>query len=80
MSQLPTTLIVLEAPYRIVKTLNDIDEIMGDRVVSVCREMTKKYEQNFFGKLIQVKAKLDKVNIKGEFVIMIAKDGYGLDE
>ena len=80
LSQLPTTLIVLEAPYRIVKTLNDIYEIMGDRVVSVCREMTKKYEQNFFGKLIQVKAKLDKVNIKGEFVIMIAKDGYGLDE
>ena len=32
LSQLPTTLVFFEAPYRVVKTLNDIYNVMGDRI------------------------------------------------
>ena len=53
---------------------------MGDRIVSICREMTKKYEQNFFGPISDVIETIKSVNIKGEFVLIIAKDGYQLDE
>ena len=80
LSQLPTTLVFFEAPYRVVKTLNDIYNVMGDRVVSICREITKRYEENYFGKITEVKASIDMVKIKGEFVIMIAKEGYALGE
>jgi 16S rRNA (cytidine1402-2'-O)-methyltransferase len=79
LAQLPSTVIVFESPYRIIKTLIDIKEIMGNRIISICREMTKKYEQNFFGTISDVIKIIKNVNIKGEFVLIIAKDGYRLD-
>jgi len=80
LSKIPSTVIIFEAPYRIVKTLVDIREIMGERIISVCREMTKRYEQNFFGKISNIINIMEDANIKGEFVLMVAKEGYHLDE
>ncbi len=50
---------------------------MGNRAVSVCKEITKINESNFFGKMEMVIFELEKLSkIKGEYVIVIAKEGY----
>jgi 16S rRNA (cytidine1402-2'-O)-methyltransferase len=64
---------------RIIKTLNDISTLMGDtRIVSVCREITKKFEEVFMGTIGDAIAYFSQKNPKGEFVIIIAKNGYEL--
>ena len=47
LSTLPATIILFESPYRLIKTLMDIEKFMGQRIVSVCREMTKIHEEIF---------------------------------
>ena len=60
-----------------IKTLNDILNIMGDRFVSVCKELSKINESNYYGKVSQVILDFDKMTkVKGEYVIVVAKEGY----
>lgn len=67
------TLIFYESPYRILKTLQQFAEILGnDRRASVSRELTKIYEETIRDSLINlVKIFENKKTIKGEFVIVI---------
>lgn len=67
----PRTLIFYESPYRIQKTLKDMLEILGDRPVSVSREMTKKFEETVRGKLSEVIGHLAGKKILGEWVIVV---------
>ena len=66
------TLIVYEAPHRLVKTLQELYEALGDRPLTVCRELTKKFEEK------QKMTIGDAMNFykanepKGEFVLVIA--------
>jgi len=74
---LPTTVIVYESPHRVLKTLKDIYSYMGDRNISVCREITKMYEEVLFDSVSSVINNFEERNsIKGEFVILISKEGY----
>ena len=41
--------------------------------------MTKIYEQNYFGYINKVLEELESSTIKGEFVIIVARDGYSID-
>lgn len=67
------TSIIYESPYRVVKTLSQLEEIAGpDRVVSVSREISKKFEQTVRGKVSEVKAHFEANEPKGEFVIVIS--------
>jgi len=61
-------IIFYEAPTRIKKTLSLIQEILGDREVFVARELTKKFETVYRGKISEV---VDKIIEKGEFVVII---------
>ena len=69
----PSTMVFYESPKRIVASLRDmIDVYGGDRAVSVCRELTKKFEEVWRGSLLQVQKKIEVCgNIKGEFVIVL---------
>lgn len=79
LSSLEASIVVYESPMRIIKTLNDISTLMGDtRIVSVCREITKKFEEAFMGTIGDAIAYFSQKNPKGEFVIIIAKNGYEL--
>lgn len=79
LSSLEASIVVYESPMRIIKTLNDISTLMGDtRIVSVCREITKKFEESFMGTIGDAIAYFSQKNPKGEFVIIIAKNGYEL--
>jgi 16S rRNA (cytidine1402-2'-O)-methyltransferase len=65
-------LILYEAPTRIVASLGDILETMGDREVVVAREVTKVYEEFLRGRISHVLERLSERKIKGEIVLMLA--------
>jgi 16S rRNA (cytidine1402-2'-O)-methyltransferase len=62
------TIILYESPFRIIKLLNELLEFAGDRNVSVSRELTKKFEQTYRGKISEV---LPNIKEKGEFVVVV---------
>lgn len=63
------TMIFYESPFRIKETIELINEIIGERKISVSREISKKYEEIFRGTPESVLKELD--NPKGEFVIVV---------
>lgn len=64
-----TTLIFYESPHRIIETLNDMLEILGNRNCSISREITKKFEEIYRGSISEIIAEIDV--LKGEFVIVV---------
>ena len=66
------TIIIFESPYRLIKTLEDIKEVIGDREIAICRELTKIYEEIFRGKISEgIEEFLNRKQIKGEFTLVI---------
>ncbi len=65
------TLVFYEAPHRIVKTLNAMLDIFGDRMISISREISKLHESVFVGKISEAIATID---ARGEFVIIVEPD------
>lgn len=65
-------LIFYEAPTRLVASLSDILEIMGDREVVLAREVTKVYEEFLRGPLSHVMESLKERQVKGEIVVILA--------
>jgi 16S rRNA (cytidine1402-2'-O)-methyltransferase len=63
-------IIFYEAPHRILKTMQIIMEVFGDRVVSISREISKRYESVYRGNISNLLPSL--VNIKGEFVVVVS--------
>lgn len=67
------TMIFYESPFRVVKTLEQFAEVFGqERLVSVSRELTKKFEQTVRGTVGEVTAHFRERAPKGEFVIVVA--------
>lgn len=65
------TVIFYESPHRILKLLEQILEVLGDREVSVSRELTKKFEETINGTASEVLSFYKEKTIKGEFVVVI---------
>lgn len=65
------TIIFYESPHRIKETLVEIQQYLGDRRISVSRELTKKFEETLRGNISEIHEILQQRNIKGEFVIVI---------
>ena len=63
--------IVYESPFRLIKLIEDIKIIYGNETqISVCREMTKKFEEIINGTVETVFEKIKNKNIKGELVVI----------
>ena len=66
------TMIFYESPYRLVKALEQFLEYFGpERKVSVSRELSKLFEENFRGTVAEVLAHFQSKTIKGEIVIVL---------
>lgn len=76
-SQKEETVILMEAPYRILKTLDQLLEYCGEeRQVCVCRELTKLHEEHVRGTLKHVVENFrQRTTIKGEIVIVLDSAG-----
>ena len=69
------TLVFYEAPHRIVKTLRDVLEILGDRRAVIARELTKVHEEFLRGPVSDLLATLDQRGVvKGEITLLIGRD------
>ena len=68
------TIVLYESPYRVVKTLEQLAEVMGpDRQVAVCREISKVHEQTVRGTISEALTHFKEHAPKGEFVIIIGQ-------
>ena len=65
------TIILYEGPHRILALLEDMEEVLGNRQISISREMTKIYEETFRGTVNEALDKFMKEQPKGEFVLII---------
>lgn len=66
------TIVVYEAPHRLVKTLKLLLETLGDRRLTVCRELTKKHETVFQTTFSEAVSYYEENEPRGECVLVIA--------
>jgi 16S rRNA (cytidine1402-2'-O)-methyltransferase len=65
------TIVLYESTYRIEKLLNELKEYMPERIVVVCRELTKKFEETWRGTPQELLEELPNKITKGEFVVLV---------
>ena len=65
------SIIIYEAPHRLVRTLEELHEVLGDRSMTLCRELTKKHESVFKSTLGEILAYHRENPPKGECVMII---------
>ncbi len=66
------TIVLYEAPHRLVKTLTALLEALGDRKISLCRELTKIHEDVWSTDLADALSFYEEQEPRGEFVLVIA--------
>jgi 16S rRNA (cytidine1402-2'-O)-methyltransferase len=71
LAPLPWTLVFFESPYRVVKSLTDLREVLGNRRVVLARELTKKFEEFARGDLDGLLKMLENRVVKGEITLVI---------
>ena len=65
------TMIVYEAPHHLVKTLEELFEVLGDRKITVCRELTKRYEEKTLTTISECLNYYKENEPRGEYVLVI---------
>lgn len=65
------TIILYEAPHRLIKTLNELLEALGNRKMTLCRELTKKHETAFASSIQDILKFYETQEPKGECVLVI---------
>lgn len=65
------TIIIYEAPHRLVRTLKELRETLGNRQLTLCRELTKKYEEADKTTIDQAIEKYNEKEPRGEYVLVI---------
>lgn len=69
LKQVPWTMVFYEAPHRIVQTLQDALEVLGDRQACLARELTKKHEEYLRGSLKELAEVAE--GLRGEMVLVV---------
>lgn len=65
------TLIFYESPYRLIKTLQQLQKVWGNRQAAVSRELTKLHEENVQGTLHELQQHFSQKTIRGEIVLIV---------
>ena len=76
----PATLVVFEAPSRVLRTLRGLLDALGNREAALCRELTKRFEEVRRGPLSQLVAGCEADPPRGEIVLVIDRDRASADE
>jgi len=71
LAHIDATLVMFESGNRAQGSLNDLAEIMGDRVAAICRELTKLHEEITRAPLAELARKADALETRGEFVLVV---------
>jgi 16S rRNA (cytidine1402-2'-O)-methyltransferase len=71
LARIEATLVLFESGNRVQDTLADLAEIMGSREAAICRELTKLHEEISRAKLDELARDADKLETRGEFVLVI---------
>ena len=71
-SECPVPVVLFESPYRLLKLLEGIEEVFGEREVFVARELTKKFEEVLRGNLSEIIRDMTAKPRKGEMVVIIS--------
>lgn len=66
------TIVFYEAPHKLIRTLEHIKKIFGNRQISLSRELTKKYEETLRGSIEDILLHFKDVKPKGEFVLTVS--------
>ena len=70
------TIVLYEAPHRLLRTLRELEERLGNRKVTVCRELTKRYETVYVSSLQGAYAYYENHTPRGECVLVIEGVNY----
>jgi 16S rRNA (cytidine1402-2'-O)-methyltransferase len=73
--ELPWTLVFLEAPHRLIQSLEDIQSVLGEREIAVARELTKIHEEIFRGPVSEVYDHYQQNKPRGEITLIISGGG-----
>ena len=65
------TLVAFEAPHRLLATLADLKEVLGDRRIAIARELTKVHEEVWRGTTGEALARFEETPPRGEFTLVI---------
>ena len=65
------TLVVFEVPHRLRESLADVEAVLGDRPLAVCRELTKLHEEVWRGTIAGARTHFDETEPRGEFTLVI---------
>src|SRR5262249_61229412 len=68
----PRTVVVYESPHHVLRTLGEIEEVLGDREAVVGRELTKLFEEILRGKISGLRAEMSAKPPRGEYTIAVA--------
>jgi len=71
LGSLPFTLVFFESPYRLLKSLADLRQILGNRHAVVARELTKKFEEVLRDDLDSLLKRLENRAVKGEITVLV---------
>jgi 16S rRNA (cytidine1402-2'-O)-methyltransferase len=73
LARVPATLIFFEAPHRLLDTLRDLTEVLGDREAALGQNLTKPAEEFVRGRLSQITAELTaRDEVRGEYTLVVA--------
>lgn len=76
LSEFAHTIVFYESPHRVIKTLNDMQEVLGNRPACLAREISKKFEEYVRGDLEQILKRLKGRRLRGEIVLVVAGKVY----
>ena len=75
------TMIIYESPYRLLKTLQQLAQVMGEeRPAAVCREISKRFAETQRGTLAELIGHFAEVEPKGEIVLLVGGASEGPKE
>lgn len=65
------TIIIYEAPHHLLKTVRELLEVLGDRELTICRELTKKHEEKIQTTFSALLSYYEEKEPRGEYVLVI---------